>query len=182
MTIKRLVAIIGAVGLIALIGVFAASTVFAQTPTPAAPSASPDGTPGSKGIGRGFGLWGGGSTAQFDAVAEALNLTPAQLFEQLHSGKTLEEIAQAQGVDIQKVQDALNASRIQAMKDAISQAVTDGKMTQAQADWMLEGLEKGYLPMGRGGFGFGHGGRGGPGKRGPAEAPTAPASTPGATT
>jgi len=44
------------------------------------------------------------------------------------------------------------------MKDAIQQAVEDGRMTQEQADWLLEGLEKGYFPMGRGfGRGFGRG-------------------------
>ncbi len=66
----------------------------------------------------------------FDAIAKALNLTPTQLFEQLHSGKTLDEIAEAQGVDLAKVQEAANATRVQAMKDAIAQAVKDGKMTQ----------------------------------------------------
>lgn len=35
-------------------------------------------------------------------------------------------------------------------------------MTQDKADWLLEGLDKGYLDGGPG-FGFGHdGGRGGP--------------------
>ena len=99
---------------------------------------------------------GGGSMADFDAMAKALNLTPTQLFEQLHSGKTLAEIAQAQGVDLTKIQEAANATRIQAQKDRIAQAVKDGTMTQAQADWILQGLEKGYMGKGMGGF------RGGP--------------------
>ena len=76
-------------------------------------------------------------------MAKALNLTPTQLFEALHSGKTLDEIAKTQGVDLAKVQEAANAARIQAMKDKIAQAVKDGKMTQEQADWLLQGLEKG---------------------------------------
>ena len=114
-------------------------------------------------------------------MAKALNLTPTQLFEALHSGKTLDEIAKAQGVDLAKVQEAANAARIQAMKDKIAQAVKDGKMTQEQADWLLQGLEKGYMGKGRGGeFGFGRGpmGRGGMrghGDRGGAPIPATPA-------
>ncbi|MGC8827794.1 MAG: hypothetical protein ACP5TV_12420, partial [Anaerolineae bacterium] len=46
------------------------------------------------------------------------------------------------------------------MKDAINQAVKDGKITQDEADWLLQGLEKGYLPGRWGRGGFGHGMRG----------------------
>lgn len=168
---------LGALALIAAIGVSAAGTVFAQDPTPTAPTTpAPEAQPGWRGMGRGFGMWGG-STAQFDAMAKALNLTPTQLFEQLHSGKSLEEIAKAQGVDLQKVQEAANATRIQAMKDTIAQAVKDGKITQEQADWLIQGLDKGYMPMGHEGFGHGHGrgGKGGFEKWGPKQAPTTPA-------
>ncbi len=49
----------------------------------------------------------------FDATAKALNLTPTQLFEAIHSGKTLDEIAKTQGVDLAKVQEAANAARVQ---------------------------------------------------------------------
>jgi hypothetical protein len=64
------------------------------------------------------------------------------------------------------------------MKDAITQAVKDGRITQAQADWLLQGLEKGYLPAGRG-FGHGRGfGKFGPGKA-PSQTPATP--TPGST-
>jgi hypothetical protein len=177
---KRLVAVVGVLVLITLIGVSVVGTVLAQseTPTPA-PDAAPKTPFGLHGFGRGGSFWGG-STADFDAVAKALNLTPTQLFEQLHSGKTLDEIAKAQGVDLTKVQEAANASRIQAMKDAIAQAVKDGKLTQAQADWLLQGLEKGYMGKGRGcDFGpMGQGGRGGMrghGMQGPSQTPATPA-------
>jgi hypothetical protein len=159
MSLKRIAAVVSALALIAAIGVLVASTVFAETPTPQAPTTPT--TPLARGFGfggRGLGMWGGGSWTDFDTVAKALNLTPVQLFEQLHSGKTLSDIATAQGVDLQKIQDALNAGRVQAMKDQIAQAVKDGKMTQAQADWLLQGLEQGYMPGGRG---SGHGMRGG---------------------
>ena len=69
---------------------------------------------------------------------------------------------QAQSVDLTKIQEAAQATRIQAQKDRIAQAVKDGTMTQAQADWLLQGLEKGYTGKGMGGFDGGHrGGRGG---------------------
>ena len=48
----------------------------------------------------------------------------------------------------------MNASKVQAMKDKIAQAVKDGTITQEQADWLLQGLDKGYFSGGHG-FGFG---------------------------
>jgi len=66
--------------------------------------------------------------------------------------------------------------------------VKDGKITQANADWLIEGIQKGYIG-GEGGFGFGSfgmgkggfemGGRGGRGGHGFFGAPkgTAPQGT-----
>ena len=158
MTGKRLAAVVGVVALIGVVGVLMVGTAFAQTGTPGTPTAPKD---RAFGFGKGPGFMGGGSMADFDAMAKALNLTPTELFEQLHGGKTLAEIAQAKGVDLTKVQEAANATRIQAMKDRIAQAVTDGTMTKAQADWVLQGLDNGYMGKGPGGFGGGHMGRGG---------------------
>jgi hypothetical protein len=66
-----------------------------------------------------------------------------------------------------------------AVRDAIEQALEDGYITQEQADWLLQGLEQGFLPMGRGfGFGhdmrggFGHGMKGGFGRFAPRQAPS----------
>lgn len=158
---KRLATLFGVLALVGVISVVAVGSAFAQTETPQTPAPTTPAEPAAprlKLFGRGFGL--GGSTATFDAAATALNLTPTQLFEQLHSGKTLEEIAEAKGVDIETVQTAIEASRTQALKDKIAQAVEDGTITQEQADWMLQGIEKGYTGK-MGGFGFG--GRGGHG-------------------
>lgn len=172
--IKKLTLMVGALALIATIGVLSVGTTFAQTPTQtptpnSAPLTDLDGM-------HGFGFGGGDSVATFDAMATALNLTPTQLFEQLHSGKTLDAIAQAQGVDLTKVQEAAKAARTQAMKDNLAQAVKDGTMTQAQADWILQGIENGW------GFGHGHGGRGGMrglGNLTPPSTPTTPTATSG---
>jgi hypothetical protein len=181
MTRKKLLIVAGTLALITVVGVLVAGTVFAQGTTPPSQTTPTNPYPGGKFWGRGFGLWGG-STATFDAVANALGLTPTQLFEELHNGKTLAAIAAEKGVDLQKVQDAVNAAQTQAMKDAINQAVKNGRMTQAQADWLLQGLDQGFLPHGRG-FGLGpeNGMRGGMrGMRGfwgqgPSKAPIAPA-------
>lgn len=159
MTMKRLTVVLGVLALITVLTVVSVGAAFAQTTTPpaqATPTTPTQPDAGKLGRGLGFGFKGG-DTATFDAIAKALNLTPTQLFEQLHSGKTLTEIAQAQGVDIATVQAAANASRVQAMKDRIAAAVAAGTITQEQADWMLQGIEKGWYGGGHGFGGRGHG-------------------------
>ena len=159
MTKRKLTLVVGVLALITILGVVSVGAAFAQTGTP--PTQTTPGTPSQPNVGklgRGFGFFGfgfrGGDWTNFDAVAKALNLTPQQLFDQLHTGKTLSEIATAQGMDPSAVQSALNASRVQAMKGKISQAVKDGTITQGQADWLNQGLDKRYFLGGRG-FGFG---------------------------
>jgi hypothetical protein len=151
-----------------VMAVVVAGGVFAQTATPPTQGQTPNSTaPNQQGKGFGIGplgFFGGGrgqsNWTEFDAVAKALNLTPTQLFDQLHSGKSVTDIATAQKVDIATVQQAAQAAEQQAMKDSINQAVKDGRMTQAQADWLLQGIQNGYT-RGFGGHGFeGRGGRG----------------------
>jgi len=138
-----------------LVGLLGATVVFAQEPTP-----DPEAPHGRSGFGRGmFGMARGDRWTMFDTAAEALGLTPEELFAELHAGKSLDEIAEEQGVEMEAVQDAIRAARADIMQEAIEQAVEDGRMTQERADWLLEGLEKGFAPMGRG-FGRGRG-RGG---------------------
>ena len=131
-----------AVGLSLLLVLVVAGAAFAQGTHP------PTGAKGAL-IGKAakfMGLRGafpfGGKT--YDAVAKALNLTPTQLFEQLHNGKTLDEIAKAQGVDIQAVRDSAKNARQAQTRDAIQKALDSGKITKERADWMLKGLENGW--------------------------------------
>jgi len=163
MSKKRLMLLSGAALVVLLMGLVGAAAVFAQEPTPESegPSSWHGGGRGWGGFGRGmFGGVRGGQWTMFDTAAEALGLTPEELFAELHAGKSLDEVAEEQGVDIEAVQDAMSAARGEAMRQAIEQAVEDGNMTQEQADWMLEGLEKGFTPMDRGlGRGRGWGGR-----------------------
>jgi hypothetical protein len=150
---KRLMILSGAVLAMVLLGATLVVPAFAQEETPEAPFGCHGG---------GFGL-GPGSWTMFDTMAEALELTPEELFAELHAGKTLEEIAEAQGVELEDVHDAMQAARVEAMRERIEQAVEDGNISQEQADWLLEGLEQGFFPMGRS-FGSGHGMRGGFGR------------------
>ena len=147
---KKLVILIGAVLTVVLIAGALVVPTLAQEPT---------NEPGA-GFGcRGWGLGiGGRSWAVFDTAAEVLGLTPGGLFTELHGGKSLADVAEAEGKDLEAVQEAMGAARAEAMKEAIKQAVEDGHLTQEQADWMLEGHEKGFMP-GRGGFRRGMGGR-----------------------
>jgi polyhydroxyalkanoate synthesis regulator phasin len=83
------------------------------------------------------------------AIAKALGITEDELDATLKAGKTLDDLAEEKGVDLQAVRTA-------EQKANIEQAVKDGKLTQEQADWMLEGLDKGFS-AGRDGFGGGPG-------------------------
>ncbi len=95
--------------------------------------------------------------AELDAAAQALGMTTTELTTALQSGKTLEQVAQEKGVDFATVQAAMQKARDTEMRTQIQQALSDGKITQDHANWLLEGLDKGYL-NGPGGFGFGFGG------------------------
>lgn len=168
MITKKLALTLTAIALVTAIGVATVGTALAQTTTPPT-QATPGATtmqPKRDGFGLGFGFRGG--TTQFDLVAEKLGMTPTELFEALHSGKTLSDIATEKGVDLATIETALNASRIADMKAQLAQAVTDGTMTQEEADWWTTGIDKGWVTGGKSGFGPGGLGQGmmGGGKHG----------------
>lgn len=162
---KNLYAVLGAVGALALLlgGVGGVSVVSAQDVTPESEEL-PSGGLLTRGRGL-FGLGRGGEWTMFDTAAGVLGLTPEELFTELHGGKTVAEVAEAQGVEVEELQEALSAAREEAMRERIDQAVEDGEMSQEQADWMLEGLDQGFLPGPGLGRRFGGGRmRGGPGR------------------
>jgi transposase len=108
---------------------------------------------------------GFGRGANSAAVAKALGITEAELRTETEAGKSIAEIAQAKGVSLNTVVDAVIAAETERLK----QAVTDGRLTQAQADTMLANLKLtlpsrlqtkpvlGLLKGGKGGPGFGRG-------------------------
>ena len=84
---------------------------------------------------RGEGMHGGpkGPGRNVAAIASVLKLTEAELKTQVESGKTLAQIATAQGVDVKLVVDAI----VTDMKSHIAEEVASGELTQAQADTKL---------------------------------------------
>jgi hypothetical protein len=131
------------------------------------------------------GFGGFGLMAGIQDVTTYLGLTPQALTTQLRSGKTLAEIATAQG----KTVDGLKAAITTAVTTRLDAAVTAGKLTKDQETKALAALTaklddfvNGKLPK-MGGFGGGFGHRGnwhGSGKGGTPPAPPAAPAAPAA--
>lgn len=83
-----------------------------------------------EGGGRHGGMGRGAMGAGLDAAAGALGTTADELRTQLQSGQTLGAIADAAGVSRQSVVDAIVA----AAKEHLATAVSEGRLTQAEAD------------------------------------------------
>jgi hypothetical protein len=82
---------------------------------------------------RGFGHAGLGG---LDAAASYLGLTEDQLRAELEGGKTLAQVAQAHNKSVDGLVDALVADA----KKHLDAAVSSGRLTQAQANDLLNGL------------------------------------------
>ncbi len=118
-----------------------------------------------------------------EALAEVLNMDVDELKDALKEGQTPQELAEAQGLDWEEVQAQLHEQALEAARERLAQAVEEGKLTQEQADAILERMENAPLGAFRKGFrqhrgapgrgcgpfpGFrGHQGPGGPGGFGP---------------
>ena len=85
------------------------------------------------------------STAEMNAVASALKMSPADLKSALRSGKTLSQLETQQGVSDSAVKTAVK----NAAKGVLDKAVKAKTITQAQEDAILAHIDAG-------GFGFGH--------------------------
>ena len=105
-----------------------------------------------------------------EAVAKVLKLTTTELKTQLHSGKSLADVAKAQSVDIADVKTVLTSD----FSAHLAEEVTSGKHTQAEADAKLAEFKTNIDTMvnrvgpagGMKGEGRGHGPREGNGPMG----------------
>ena len=177
-----------------LIGTAGAALVLPKTADAANPTATPSATqsttggttgtqldPGQGGRGGMGGMHGGPGGLDADdltAAAKALGMTEADLTTALTSGKTAAAVAKEQGVDLQKVIDAIVA----ADKAELAAAVKAGTMTQAPAAQMTANLSQHVTDevngVAGGPDGMGGHGHGGPGD-GNGQAPVAPGATSG---
>jgi hypothetical protein len=87
------------------------------------------------GFGRGMGgfLGGLGEDNLLSIAADKLGMPLADLRTELQSGKTIADVAGEKGVDTQVIVDAAVAQ----LQTSLAQAVTNGSMTQTQADYAL---------------------------------------------
>lgn len=84
-------------------------------------------------------------------VATTLDMSEADLMSAVREGKSVAAIAKEQGVDLQKVIDAILAER----KSQLDEAVANGTITQQRADLMLKNMTTNLpdqlnQPMGQG--------------------------------
>lgn len=136
-----------------LIGAAGVTAAYAQDANPPTPPGQPGTSPGPHG-GRGLG------PTEMQAAADALGMTTDELTSALRNGKTLEQVAEEAGVDLQTVQDAISAAHKEETRAQIQKGLTDNTLSQEKADWLLEGLDKGFFDGPGFGFGFGRpGGR-----------------------
>jgi hypothetical protein len=89
-------------------------------------------------FGPGFGGPHRGHLGDLEAAASYLGLTEDQLRTQLQSGKTLADVAKAQGKSVDGLIDALVADA----KEHLDDAVADGRLTKAQEDQILADLKQ----------------------------------------
>ncbi len=158
----------------ALVGLVVASMLVIGVSVAGAQAVADGMGPGIPGGGRG----GHGAMREvITLVAEQTGLTPMEILTQLRSGTSLSDIITANGGDL----EAVTSGAIAAITAEINQAVTDGWISQEQADAMLANVEthvtdaiSGEGFFGRGGRGEGRGGRGGHGGWGGPHGPMAP--------
>ncbi len=135
-----------------------AGDVYAQDTTPLYPGnggnngSGGNGRHGSDGTGTGIpveqniNLDGALDDIMSSLIAEGLGISVDELKAREAAGETLVEIGLSLGFDVETIMDMRDQARI----DALNQAVADGLITQAQADWLLSRAENGQAGAGAG--------------------------------
>jgi hypothetical protein len=117
MNIKKLLTLVGMLAI--LVAALPAGAAFAQGPSGQNPP-----------LGLGRGDWGGPDNSLVAVAAKVLGMEQSALVAELNTGKTIADVAKAQGVALEKIVSTF----VQPHVDWLNQAVEDGKITQAQAD------------------------------------------------
>ncbi len=80
----------------------------------------------------------GGVRGLLMVAAGELDMTPAELVAELRDGKTIAEVAEAQGVNVDDIVDAM----VEKVGDRLDTAVENGRLTQEEADGRLAMFEE----------------------------------------
>ncbi len=92
-----------------------------------------------QGRGPGAGGWGGPEYSLLAVVAEQLEITPADLAQELQGGKTVAEVAGEHNVAVETLVEAFIAPRA----ERLAEMVTEGRIIQEQADaWLAQMKEE----------------------------------------
>jgi uncharacterized protein (DUF433 family) len=123
----------------AIVAAVGVGAVLAQEPTPT--DETPAETPGPVRPHGGRGMRGGPHDNPLEVVAGALEMTVDELHEALKDGQTIVDLAEAKGVALEDVADAL----VVAETERLQQAVEDGRLTQEEADEKIAQMEANIL-------------------------------------
>jgi hypothetical protein len=80
------------------------------------------------------GFWGGPENSLLSVAADKLGMTVSDLMTELQSGKSIADVAGEKGVETQTIVDAYIAQ----LQTNLDQAVSNGRITQTQADSILQ--------------------------------------------
>ena len=132
---KKILVIVSVV-MVALV-IFGAGFVFAQSNIAHAAGLPAGFGPGGQMAGRG-GMMGGGQMHEYveQALADKLGMTKADVETAVDGGKTMYQLA----IDKGTKEADVTALLTEVHKTAFAKAVSDGVMTQAQADTMLQNM------------------------------------------
>jgi Spy/CpxP family protein refolding chaperone len=132
---KKILVVVS-VALVALV-IFGAGFAFSQTSVVSASGLPAGYGPGGMGGGRG-GMMGGVQVHEYveQAFADKLGLTKAEIETAFSSGKSMYQIAIDKGIK----ETDVTALLTEVHKTAFAKAVSDGVLTQAQADTMLQNM------------------------------------------
>jgi hypothetical protein len=95
------------------------------------------------GAGRLGPFFGGARFNELNEVAKALGITTAQLQQDLQGGKTVQQLASAQGMD----ENAFRSKLASVTKSDLDQQVKSGNLTQNQENALLQRIQNGPLPL-----------------------------------
>jgi hypothetical protein len=89
-----------------------------------------------------------------ELLADLLGIPEEELWEEMQDGKSLEDLAEAAGIDPDEILQTLQDARDGYFKSRLEEALKNGDISEDQYNWMLEGFENGFLGGGRGPGGF----------------------------